>query len=333
MIFSLNKIFRKQALKKVGVKDIILSNLFLLFELLAAFIILGHSGVYAQSINEALSKAYSVNPDIDEQRAKVRVRDEDVPKAMTGMRPKASVNVYGGPQRTTIKAPAGIDQFSSRRYQQDQYSGHPFTGTFKLDQVIFDGGKTAGSVRQAFSGVLAARGELDAAEQEVLLKGATAYMDVFGDTAILRLKKNNVFVLRNQLKVTQDRYEFGEVSQTDVAQAEAALAKAQSEYAVSSGTLQKSMATYEKIIGSPPEKLVPVADLAQRLPSTKQEAIEIAIVENPLVKTSLHTVDAAEAGVKVAEAALMPNLSIGGQVIRKHALWAAVTQVSTHTLI
>jgi outer membrane protein len=316
MIFSLNKIFRKQALKKVGVKDIILSNLFLLFELLAAFIILGHSGVYAQSINEALSKAYSVNPDIDEQRAKVRVRDEDVPKAMTGMRPKASVNVYGGPQRTTIKAPAGIDQFSSRRYQQDQYSGHPFTGTFKLDQVIFDGGKTAGSVRQAFSGVLAARGELDAAEQEVLLKGATAYMDVFGDTAILRLKKNNVFVLRNQLKVTQDRYEFGEVSQTDVAQAEAALAKAQSEYAVSSGTLQKSMATYEKIIGSPPEKLVPVADLAQRLPSTKQEAIEIAIVENPLVKTSLHTVDAAEAGVKVAEAALMPNLSIGGQVIQ-----------------
>jgi outer membrane protein len=126
------------------------------------------SNVFAQSIGDTLTKIYNENPDIDEQRAKVRVRDEDVPKAMTGMRPKATINVYGGPQRTTIKAPAGIDQFSSRRYQFDQYSGYPTTGTFKLDQPIFDGGKTRNSIRQAESGVFAARGELQALEQETL---------------------------------------------------------------------------------------------------------------------------------------------------------------------
>lgn len=270
----------------------------------------------AQSIGEALSKAYNENPDIDEQRAKLRVRDEDVPKAMTGMRPKASININGGPQRTTIKAPAGIDQFSSRIYQQDQYSGYPTTGTFKVDQPIFDGGKTMNSVRQAESGVFAARGELQALEQETLLKGATAYMDVFRDTAVLRLKKNNVTVLQHQLKVTMDRYEFGEVSMTDVAQAQAALAKAQSEHAMASGTLQKSIAAYQKIIGVAPARLSPVRSLESLLPRTTDEAIAIAAAENPNIRTSLHTVDAAEAGVKVAESALMPTASVGGQVIQ-----------------
>jgi outer membrane protein len=270
----------------------------------------------AQTIGEALSKAYSENPDIDEQRAKLRVRDEDVPKAMTGMRPKASINIYGGPQRTTIKAPAGIDQFSSRKYQMDQYSGYPTTGTLKVDLPIFDGGKTLNSVRQAEAGVFAARGELQAVEQEILLKGATAYMDVFRDTAVLRLKKNNIAVLQHQLKVTQDRYEFGEVSMTDVAQAQAALAKAQSEHALASGALQKSMATYERIIGAPPARLLPARSLESLMPRSRDEAIEIAYVENPYVKTSLHSVDAAEAGVKVAEAALLPTASIGGQVIQ-----------------
>ena len=274
------------------------------------------SDVFAQSIGDTLTKIYNENPDIDEQRAKLRVRDEDVPKAMTGLRPKASINVYGGPQRTMIKAPAGIDQFSSRKYQEDQYSGYPTTGTFKLDQPIFDGGKTRNSIRQAESGVFAARGELQALEQETLLKGATSYMDVFRDTAVFRLKTNNVAVLQHQLKVTQDRYEFGEVSMTDVAQAQTALAKAQSEQATADGTLQKSIATYQKIVGEKPQKLLPVRALDSLLPKSQIEAIEIALHDNPYVKTSLHNVDAADAGVKVAEAALLPTASVGGQVLQ-----------------
>jgi len=270
----------------------------------------------AQSIGEALGKAYTENPEIDEQRAKLRVRDEEVPKAMSGMRPKASINIYGGPQRTTIKAPAGIDQFNSRVYQSDQYSGYPTTGTFKFDQPIFDGGKTRNAVRQAESGVFAARGELQAVEQETLLKSATAYMDVFRDTAISRLKNNNVQVLQHQLKVTQDRYDFGEVSMTDVAQAQAALAKAQSEQAVAIGTLQKSIAAYQRVIGVLPTRLMPVLSIENLLPKTREEAIELAFADNPSVRTSLHSVDAAEAGVKIAEAALMPTASVGGQVIQ-----------------
>jgi outer membrane protein len=280
------------------------------------FSMVSSSNVFAQSIGDTLTKIYNENPDIDEQRAKVRVRDEDVPKAMTGMRPKATINVYGGPQRTTIKAPAGIDQFSSRRYQLDQYSGYPTTGTFKLDQPIFDGGKTRNSIRQAESGVFAARGELQALEQETLLKGATSYMDVFRDTAVLRLKKNNISVLQHQLKVTQDRYEFGEVSMTDVAQAQTALAKAQSEQSTANGTLLKSIANYQKIVGENPQKLLPVRSLENMLPKNQEEAIEIALHDNPYVKTSLHNVDAADAGVKVAEAALLPTASVGGQVLQ-----------------
>jgi len=232
MIMNFNEMRNAQRL--VTVTSFLLRHSILLILLCSVMSV--HSDVFAQSIGDTLTKIYNENPDIDEQRAKLRVRDEDVPKAMTGLRPKASINVYGGPQRTMIKAPAGMDQFSSRKYQEDQYSGYPTTGTFKLDQPIFDGGKTRNSIRQAESGVFAARGELQALEQETLLKGATSYMDVFRDTAVLRLKTNNVAVLQHQLKVTQDRYEFGEVSMTDVAQAQTALAKAQSEHATADGT-------------------------------------------------------------------------------------------------
>jgi len=311
MIFNKNEIKEH---KNLALCVSALLRLVLLFIVL--FITSTNSCVFAQSIGDTLTKVYNENPEIDEQRAKLRVKDEDVPKAMTGLRPKASINVYGGPQRTMIKAPAGIDQFSSRRYQQDQYSGYPTTGTFKLDQPIFDGGKTRNSIRQAESGVFAARGELQAMEQDTLLKGATIYMDVFRDTAVLRLKTNNVAVLQHQLKVTQDRYEFGEVSMTDVAQAQTALAKAQSEQAAANGTLQKSIATYQKIVGEKPQRLLPVRSLESMLPKSQIEAIEIALLDNPYVKTSLHNVDAADAGVKVAEAALLPTASVGGQVLQ-----------------
>lgn len=272
----------------------------------------------ADSISNALVKVYNNNPDIDEQRANVRVRDEEVPKAASGMRPKASIAISGGPQRTYIKAPAGFDLFSSRRFQEDKYSGNPRNGTFSLQQPIFDGGKTHNSISQAESAVMAARATLRQTEQTALQRGATAFVDVLRDTAVLRLRKNNILVLREQLRVTRDRYQFGEVTLTDVAQAEGALAQAESDYTAADGALQNSMGVYEQIIGEAPKRLDPPPALDRFIPASRQDAIEEALRDHPSVVQALHEIDAAEAAVKIAESQLLPTASVGAQVIQQY---------------
>jgi len=285
---------------------------------LAILLSLRVGGAGAETMRGALLKTYHTNPDLDEQRANVRVRDEDVPKAAAGMRPNAGFQNNGGPQRVGIKQPAGFGQYGNRAYTRDEYSGLPRNLTFSVMQPLFDGGKTTNSVRQAESGVLAARAGLRQAEQDALQKGATAYMNVLRDAAVAQLRKNNITVLQEQLRVTRNRREFGEVTMTDVAQAEAALAQARSDHEAALGALQNSIANYVQVVGEEPKRLEPAPPLEALLPQSRDDAIRAALVEHPSIVSAEHQVDAAESAVHVAEAALLPTASIGAQAIQTY---------------
>ncbi len=273
-------------------------------------------GVRGESMSGALFKTYQNNPNLNEQRANVRVRDEDIPKAWASARPQAGFQSSAGPQRVGIKEPNGFGQYGGRAYMSDEYSGLPRNMTLTVTQPIFDGWKTRSSVQQAESGVFAARADARQAEQEALQKGATAYMNVLRDTAVVNLRKNNIAVLQEQLRITRNRQELGEVTMTDVAQAEAALAQGRSDHAAAFGALQNSVATYVQIVGEEPKRLEPAPALEALLPKSREEAINEAFVEHPSIVSAEHQVDAAEAAVHVAEAALMPTASVGVQGIQ-----------------
>lgn len=286
-----------------------------------AFVVLAQGPASAESLRSALARAYYGNPDLNQSRANVRVRDEDAPKAKAGLRPKASITAQGGAQYAAIKIPfggssnqqAGAASGGSGDFQ-DTYTGYPRGATLNLSQTLFDGFRTENSVRQAESGVFAARSTMRLTEQAILQNGATAYMNVLRDTAVVSLRKNNIAVLAEQLKQTQDRFQVGEVTRTDVSQAEASVALARSEFYAAQAQLKTSMANYRQIIGADPKRLEPGRSLEPLLPKSLEQAIAIALVEHPGVTAALHQVDAAALAVKVAEAALMPNLSVTGQV-------------------
>ena len=147
-------------------------------------------------------------------------------------------------------------------------------------------------------------------EQNTLLSGATAYMDVLEDTAILDLDRNNVDVLKEQLRETRDRFTVGEVTRTDVAQAEASLSSAEATALSAVATLQAAVARYRQFIGDQPTSLAPVKPLTRPLPKTLPEAISISQIEHPAISASLHGVDAAELQVKIAEGALYPTIGL-----------------------
>ena len=169
-------------------------------------------------------------------------------------------------------------------------------------------------MRQAESGVFAARAALRVTEQTTLLKAATAYMDVLRDAAILRLRKSNIAVLKEQLRETRVRYNAEDVTFTDMAQAEAGLAQARSDFFIAEANLQVSAANYHQIVGLEPDRLEPAPSVDHLLPKTVDEALTLALVEHPSVDGALHQADAVAHSVKVAEGALLPTVSVNAQV-------------------
>jgi outer membrane protein len=273
----------------------------------------------AESLVSALARAYAGNPDLNQSRAAVRARDEETPKALAGMRPKANIQASVGPQYANLRFPAGRNAVTGQRdYTLEEYTGWPRGATLNLSQNIFDGNRTENSVKQSQSNVFAARASMRLTEQAILQTGATAYMNVLRDTAVMNLRKNNISVLEQQLKQTRDRFQVGEVTRTDVAQAEASLAQAKTDLYAAQAQLKTSVATYRQIIGVDPNRLEPGRSIETLLPRSLNDAISVAISDHPGVVSALHQVDAAALAVKVAESALSPTLSVNAQVSNQY---------------
>jgi outer membrane protein len=211
-----------------------------------------------QTLLSALAQAYAGNPDLNHSRAAVRVRDEDMPKALAGMRPRVNIQASAGPLYGNLRLPFGRNAMTGQRQVlQEEYTGYPRGATLNMSQSIFDAGRTTNSVRQAESNVFAARAAMRLTEQATLQNGATAYMNVLHDAAVVNLRKNNIAVLEQQLKQTRDRFQVGEVTRTDVAQAEASVAQARSVLYAALAQLNNSIANYRQIIGVEPKHLEP----------------------------------------------------------------------------
>jgi outer membrane protein len=283
--------------------------------LLAFLIVLGTSYPgSAETMPSALVKAYQNNPQLNAQRASARATDEAVPQALSGYRPRLSVTGTLGEQYTDITTKAFDEKTGTHVYSRNHGTTTPWTGGGTVTQTLFNGFQTANRTRAAESQVSSAREGLRVMEQTVLLAAATAYMDVLRDTANLEVQRTNVRVLEETLKQTRDRFNVGEVTRTDVAQAEAQLAAGQSAVAAAESVLNSSRATYRQVIGVEPVNLAPGSPVDRFSPRTLFVAIDTGLIENPNVTSAMYGVDIAYLQIKINEGALFPNLTLQGNV-------------------
>jgi outer membrane protein len=276
----------------------------------AALATIGAGAVRAETISGALTKAYLTSPDINTQRAAVRVADENVPKANAGYLPTVTATGNISLERAQTSVIGANDATAGTADLTLYPRGYEVTAS----ETVFNGNKTLNTIRQAESQVFGAREQLRNTEQNTLLSAVTAYMDVLEDTAILDLDNNNVDVLKEQLRETRDRFTVGEVTRTDVAQAEASLAQGQGTALSAVATLQAAVARYRQFIGDQPKSLAPVKPIVAPIPKTLQEAVAISQIEHPAISGSLHGVDAAQLQVKIAESALYPTIGLSASV-------------------
>jgi len=253
----------------------------------------------AETLKEALGMAYQNNPTLQSSRAGLRATDETVPQARAGWRPNLEILGRGG---YTYQYP---DSGSSD-------SGADYSASLRLTQNLYTGGGTLADVRRAKNAVRAARARLSGTEQDVLFQGVGAYVDVVRDTAVLDLNENNERVLQRQREATRDRFNVGEVTRTDVAQADARLARAKADRIRAQGDLEISRGVYEQIIGKVPGQLEAPAHLTD-LPGSREEALQWADESNPSVVAARHDELASRDSVDLAESALLPKLDVIGE--------------------
>jgi outer membrane protein len=261
----------------------------------------------------ALAATYSSQPALQAERAKLRATDEGVPQALSGWRPTVVLGGtagYGDGHEFIYSG--GVGGTINQRTERDILT---VQGT--LTQPLYTGGKTSSTLHKAESAVMAERANLIAQEEQSFSDTVNAYVNVIQNQQLLALQVSNEQVLAKQLQATNDRFQVGEITRTDVAQAEAALAGATAQRETAEGNLQTARATFQRVVGyMPPGDLIEPQPL--RLPvKSQQEAAAMASSNNPQVVAALFNDATAKDAVDVAFSTLMPQVSLQGQAFQQ----------------
>lgn len=256
----------------------------------------------AATLEEALVKVYETSPRLAAARARLRAIDEGVPIALGTGRPQL-----------VARSSAAASRLESNRGSANLST---FRQVLALEQQLYSGGETPALVSGAENAVRAERARLAAVEQDVLLETVAVYSAVYRDRAVLELARSNEQSLRRQLDAARERFRFGEVTRTDVAQAETRLARSIAERLKAEGDVAIAAADYLRLVGEPPGTVLPVAAPAP-LPVSVEEALE-AVETHPIVRSARFALDGARDGTDAALAALKPRLLLHGEAAYAH---------------
>lgn len=278
------------------------------------------------TLAEALAATYSTQPALQAERAKLRATDENVPTALAGWRPTVVVagTVGYGDGYSRVISP-----FNGQSISIDQRTLRDIaTAQATVTQPVYTGGKVHANINRSKNQVMAERANLIAQEQTSFNNAVGAYVGVIQAKELLELDINNEQVLTKQLQATNDRFRVGEITRTDVAQAEAALEGARATRETAVGSLQTARATFQQIIGVfPPDDLIEPQPL--NLPvHTEQESAILAAANNPLVINALFNDAAAKDAIDVAFAALLPQVSLQGQTFQQNNAGSPANQAN-----
>ena len=308
---------------------------------------------WAETLNEALSNAYLVNPALNAERARLRATDEQVAVAKSGLRPNigasgdlgarnVQTDLAGGRQTfrcddaTRALEPAFCAALESGLFADGgggDGTTHPRGYAVQLSQPIFEGFQNINAIRQAKASVQAGREGLRAVEQTTLLNAVTAYVDVVRDQAVVRLRESNVEVLSEQLRQTKDRFNVGEVTRTDVAQGEARRSDAVTQLYAAQADLKSSRATYEQVIGHPPANLLQPPTIGDLLPSRLEDAMTLSDGQNPFILNSVYQEEASLYNVNQIMGELLPQVTLDAQYSERFGENRSISEQQVATIM
>src|SRR2546429_318260 len=278
------------------------------------------TAAWGEALPEALAKAYQSNPQLNAERARQRATDENVPQALAGYRAQIVASLSGGLQAVRNLLPDNTIQSAPLK---------PWPIGVTVTQTLFNGFKTANSVRVAELQVQSGREALRNVGQGVLLDAVTAYTNVLANQSLVTAQRANVAFLRETQSITQKRLNAGDVTPTDTAQAEARLNRGLADLNAAEVSLAISQATYAQVIGNPPAQLRPAETVDRYLPRSRDEATDMAFRQHPAVMAAGFDVDVASTTIHVAESSLLPTITLQGNASHSRDADPSLTTLRT----
>ncbi|MCH8166536.1 MAG: TolC family outer membrane protein [Proteobacteria bacterium] len=263
--------------------------------------VLGAAPALAQSLPDAMVTAYLDSPELAAARADVNVLSERAVQARAGGRVRVEGELSLFAQTQTNSGP-GVS-----------FPNYPASVSLSVVQPLYTGGQVENATEAAEIRISKQDALLIATEQEILLDTVTAFVDVRRDLELVSIARNNVRVLTEQLLAARERFEVGEVTRTDVEQARARLAAARSRLAATKGALANSREAYRRVVGDYPDQLQPPPPLPD-LPSSKDQAVAMALRDDPGVIAARLERKAVGSDVRAAIGALLPQVSLQGRI-------------------
>lgn len=264
---------------------------------LGALVLLTTSpSAHADTLREALVSVYNTNPTLEGARASQRATDEDVP-------------IQRAPGVPAINVTATHIEFLRQSANAFTAPERNLGVNAQLQVPIYSGGAVRNGINAAEERVSAGQADLRATESSIFSQAVAAYMDVLRTEALAELAENQVEVLRITFESTRDRFEIGDLTRTDVAQAQSRLALAQGDLRTSYSNLIGARETYIQLVGQAPTGLEAPPPLPG-LPETVGMAVVTALENNPDLVAAKERAEAAGYDTKVAGSGRLPSVGL-----------------------
>lgn len=257
----------------------------------------------ADTLANAIADAYRGNPTLKAQRAELRAVDEIYVQVSSPYRLQADIGASARYATVNLR-----DPLTDLRINDGTDSANL---TLTASQLLTSGGRVAAQVSVAEAQILSARERLRQVENSILLQVIDSYVSIRRDTAIVGIRTRSVQVFANQVTQARARREGGDLTITDIAQAEAQAAIARAALAQAEADLQASRARFAVLVGRNPGVLEPESALPG-LPMTVDLAYTVAERDNPALGQAKFDERAGRARVQGARAEGNPTIALNG---------------------
>ena len=260
-----------------------------------------------ETLTTAIDSVLSRNPRVQAELNRIDLAQENLTQARSALFPQISLTGSGG----------GGYRHSSRRFEDRQQDGS-FSYTYDRTTVgiearhsLYSGGANRAGVSQARFNREAVEADVQGVIQGLILETVISYMDVRAAEAEIEIRKKNVEALRTQLDAANERFRVGEVTRTDVAQAEARLSGALANASSAQANLESARAGYLELVGRLPLTLENPGAFDVGIPDI-ETAIEVAMTDSPAILSAKANLDAARQSVKIVKGQRRPTLDLVG---------------------
>lgn len=263
--------------------------------LTSVILMMAANGVQAETLQDAVNYMLQAHPEIRSQSYNRMARDLEVRQAKAGYLP--TIDLYAG---------TGFD----RHHQPDYSTTFPDFATISVRQNVFRFFGTQSEVERQEARVRSQAYLLQGTSENIALQATRVYLAVLRYQELYDLAQENLVNHRRILDQVKMRSESGVDRKADLDQVMGRVALAESNLVAARANLSDANTDYQATIGYLPGILTKPESVGQSIPATQEEAEQLALKNNPTIKSSQADLEARNSQYETARNQLYPSFDV-----------------------